>query len=122
MSEQNKNQKQPPVSEKKENVGPNYFEIIIIALALAGLALFGYDRIFAQKIKVLDLKKYLRTQKALLTAGEISEQQWRYNLDQLEQVLNSAAGRHRNHIIVLKEVVLRNGEEISINEWQQQQK
>ena len=119
MSEQNKKQK--PEKEKKENSGPGYFEVIVISLMLAGLALFGYDRIFAQKIKVLDLKKYLRTQKALLTAGEITGQQWRDNLDQLEQILNSAAGRHRNHIIVLKEVVLRNGEEISVNEWQQKQ-
>jgi hypothetical protein len=60
---------------------------------------------------VLDLKGYLRTQKALLSAGEISEEQWKAGLDRVEEVLNNEAA---NHVVVLKEVVLRNGEEIKL--------
>jgi len=109
LSEQNT--KQP---EKLASTGPGYFEIIIITLIISALTIVGYDKILAQKIKVLDLKGYLRTQKALLTAGEITEQQWTTKLDAVEQTLNDEASSHRNHVIVLKDVVLRNGDEINI--------
>ena len=109
MSKQNT--KQP---EKPASTGLGYFEIILITLTISTAAIFCYDRMFAQKIKVLDLKGYLHTQKALLNAGEITEQQWTMKLDIAEQTLNDEANNHRNHIIVLKDVVLRNGDEISI--------
>ncbi len=105
-----------PESEKSAPTGPGYLEVIVIALLMAAVALVGYDRLFAQKIKVLDLKGYLRTQKALLTAGEITTEQWKEKLDTVELVLDDEAVRHRNQVIVLKDVVLRNGEEIRIKE------
>ena len=103
-------------SDKSATSGPGYLEVIVIALLVAVVALAGYDRLFAQKIKVLDLKRYLHTQKALLTAGEITTEQWKGKLDTVEQILNDEAVRHRNHVIILKDVVLRNGEEIRIKE------
>ncbi len=103
--------KQP---EKPASTNPGYFEIILISLVISAAAILGYDRMFAQKIKVLDLKGYLRTQSALLSTGEITEQQWTMKLDTVEQILNDEASSHRNHIFVLKDVVLRNGDEISI--------
>ena len=103
-------------SDKSATSGPGYLEVIVIALIMAVVALAGYDRLFAQKIKVLDLKGYLRTQKALLTAGEITTEQWKGKLDTVEQILNDEAVRHRNHVIILKDVVLRNEEEIRITE------
>lgn len=109
MSEQNTTQPEKPAS-----TGPGYLEVILIFLAISFATILGYDRIFAQKIKVFDLSGYLRTQKALLTAGEITEQQWTMKLDAVEQILNDEASSHRNHVIVLKDVVLRNGDEINI--------
>ncbi len=109
MSEQNTTQ-----PEKNVSAGPGYLEVIVIALIMAAVALIGYDRLVAQKISVLDLKGYLRTQKALLTTGEITRQQWKAGLDNAEQALNREAAANPNHVIVLKEVVLRNGKEISI--------
>ena len=103
-------------SEKPAITGPGYLEVIVIALLVAVAALAGYDRLFAQKIRVLDLKGYLRTQKALLTAGEITTEQWKGKLDTVELILDDEAARHRNQVIVLKDVVLRNGEEIRIKE------
>ena len=100
--------------EKAATSGPGYLEVIIIALLMAGITIFGYDRLLAQKIRVVDLKGYLRTQKALLAAGEITTEQWKEKLDTVEQILNDEAVRHRNQVIVLKDVVLRNGEEIRI--------
>jgi len=87
--------------------------VIGISLIVAALSVAGYDRMYAQKIKILDLKGYLRTQKALLVAGKITEDQWKENLDRLEQVLNREAVRP-NHVILLKEVVLKNGYEIRV--------
>lgn len=109
MSEQNTIQ-----PEKNVSTGPGYLEVIVIALIMAAVAVIGYDRLVAQKISVLDLKGYLRTQKALLTTGEITRQQWKAGLDSVEQALNREAAANPNHVIVLKEVVLRNGKEISI--------
>jgi hypothetical protein len=100
--------------EKQTHTGPGYLEVIILALILSAATVIGYDRMFAQKIKILDLKGYLRTQKALLAAGELTEQQWTMKLDTVEQILNSEATSHPNHVIVLKDVVLRNGNEIQI--------
>jgi len=105
-------------SEKKrqtDRCGPGYLEVVIIALIMAGSALFAYDQLFVQKIKTLDLKGYLRSQKSLLVTGAISETQWKENLDRLEQTINQEAA-DANSIIVLKEVVLRNGNEIIIKE------
>jgi len=99
--------------EQSKSSGPRYLEVIIISMMMAAGAVFGYDWMFAQQIKVLDLKGYLRTQKALMAAGEISEDQWKSSLDKLEQALNQE-GANSNSVILLKEVVLRNGDEIII--------
>ena len=105
-------------SEKKESPersnSPGYIETIVIVLLLLLLALFSYDRMFAQKVVVVDLAGYLRTQKALLAAKEISEQQWKDNLDHVEKSLNDHAGNNPNHVVILKEVILRNGQEINV--------
>ena len=99
--------------EEQVNTGPGYFDVILIALIMTAAAIFGYDMFVAQKIKVIDLKGYIRTQKALLAAGAINKEQWESSLDSVEELLNMKAV-NRNHVIILKEVVLRNGEEISI--------
>ena len=102
-------------SDKKVAASPGYPEIIAIALITAVITatvITGiYDRRFSQKIKVVDLKGYIKTQKALLLAGERTEEQWKSSLDVLEKTLKNEP---TNHVIILKEVVLRNGDEISV--------
>lgn len=95
--------------------GPGYLEVLVIALMMAATAVFGYDKYIAQKVYVVDLKGYLRSQKALLVAGEISEAEWKTSLDRIEQALNNAAA-DSTRVILLKDVVLRNGDEIKIGE------
>ena len=95
--------------------GPGYLEVVLIALMIAAATVFAYDNYLAQKIYVLDLKGYLRTQKALLVAGEISEEEWQASLDALEHALNKAAA-DPTQVVLLKDVVLRNGKEIDIRE------
>ena len=97
-----------PLVPGKQSVRPGYLEVLLIALVVAGITLFAYDRWFAPRVVAFDLKGYLRTQKALLANGEITEAQWQQGLDRLEQVFRA---QPPNHTILLKEVVLKNGRE-----------
>jgi hypothetical protein len=102
-------------ADKKVAASPGYLEIIAIALITAVITatiITGiYDMRFSQKIKVVDLKSYIKTQKALLLAGERTEEQWKASLDVLEKTLKNEPA---NHVVILKEVVLRNADEISV--------
>lgn len=82
---------------------PGYLEVIGIVLVIVLGALFAYDRFLVPKVKVADLKGYLQEQKTLLTAGTITEDQWKRNLDTLEQVFQE---QPRHQLIILKDVVL----------------
>ena len=97
-----------PLVPGKQSVRPGYLEVLLIALVVAGITLFAYDRWFVDRVVTFDLKGYLRTQQALLASGEITEAQWRQRLDQLEQVFRDQSP---NRTILLKEVVLKNGRE-----------
>ena len=97
-----------PLVTEKQSVRPGYLEVLLIALVVAGITLFAYDRWFVPRVVVFDLKGYLRTQQALLANGEITEAQWQQGLDRLEQVFRE---QPPNRTILLKEVVLKNGRE-----------
>ena len=97
-----------PLVPGKQSVRPDYLEVVLIALVVAGVSLFAYDRWFAPRVVAFDLKGYLRTQQALLGSGEITEAQWQQGLDRLEQVFRELPP---NRTILLKEVVLKNGRE-----------
>ena len=97
-----------PLVPEMQSVKPGYLEMLLIALAVAGVSLFIYDRWFVPRVVAFDLKGYLRTQQALLASGEITEAQWQQGLDQLELVFRAQPS---NRTILLKEVVLKNGRE-----------
>lgn len=97
-----------PLVPEKQPVRPGYLEVLLIALVIAGITLFAYDRWFVPKVVAFDLKGYLRAQQALLASGEITEAQWQQGLERLEQVFRA---QPPNHTILLKEVVLKNGRE-----------
>ena len=97
-----------PLVPGKQSVRPGYLEVVLIALVVAGVSLFTYDRWFVDRVVAFDLKGYLRTQQALLANGEITEAQWQHGLDRLEQVFREQSP---NRTILLKEVVLKNGRE-----------
>ena len=96
------------VAKKRPSTTPGYLEVVLIALVVAGVSLFAYDRWFVDRVVAFDLKGYLRTQQALLASGEITETQWQQGLDRLEQVFRA---QPPNRTILLKEVVLKNGRE-----------
>ncbi len=96
-----------------KSVGPGYLEMIVLALLASCLTVMGYDRFFAPRIEVVDLKGYVRARSARLAAGEITEKQWRDDLDRVDRILDREAADGRT-IILMKEVVLRHGREIEI--------
>jgi hypothetical protein len=91
---------------------PGYLEIIVITLLIVGGAIWGYDQFLAQKILTFDLSGYLQEQTALIKAGQMTEEQFKSNLDRTEALLGAEAEKRR-HVILLKDVVMRNGNEIS---------
>lgn len=97
---------------KNQKATPGYLEIIVMTILIVGGAIWGYDQFLAQKIFTFDLKGYLHEQTALIKAGEMTEEQFKSNLDRTEALLNAEADKSR-HVILLKDVVMRNGNEIS---------
>ena len=91
------------VKESRATVSPGYLEVVGIVLVIVLGVLFAYDRFLAPKVGVADLKGYLQEQKTLLAAGAITEDQWKRNLDSLEQVFRE---QPPHHLIILKDVVL----------------
>lgn len=89
--------------EGRVMASPGYLEVIGIVLLIVLGTLFAYDRFLVPKVKVADLKGYLQEQKTLLAAGTITEDQWKRNLDTLEQVFQEQPPRQ---LIILKDVVL----------------
>ena len=94
---------------------PSYIEVILMVLIVVGGAVYGYDRFLAQKITVVDMGGYLRQQKALMTAGEITADDFKASLDEVDGLISREAELHRNQIFILKEIVLKNGNELKIN-------
>ena len=94
---------------------PGFLAVTAIALAAAVItsatATFIYHNRFAQQIRVVDIKGFVKDQKASLLAGEIDEARWRDNLNAFEERLQSEPA---NHVVLLKEVVLKNGKELHL--------
>ena len=108
MNEQDKQSLQ----DSNSTVSPGYLEVIGIVLVIVLGMLFAYDRFLVPKVKVADLKGYLQEQKTLLAAGTITEDQWKRNLDTLEQVFREQPPRQ---LIILKDVVLHHDPDNEIN-------
>ena len=100
------------LEETRTTVAPGYLEVICIVLVIVLVTLFAYDLYLVPKGKVADLKGYLQEQKALLASGTITEDQWKRNLDTLEQVFREQPERH---LIILKDVVLHHDPNAEIN-------
>jgi hypothetical protein len=107
----NKSNEKTTESPKKH--GHGLIATGLIALAVSFLTAMGvvafYDQRYAQKIVTMDLQGYIRAQRDKAVSGEISDEELRKNIDAMETALLAAP---ENHIVLLKEVVLRNAREI----------
>jgi len=96
---------------KKQKHGIMATVLIAIGVSLVtamGVVAF-YDQRYAQKIVTMDLKNYIRAQRDKAVIGEISDEDLRKNMAAMETAL---LAEPENHIVLLKEVVLRNAREI----------
>jgi len=82
---------------------------LLVSLVTAMIVVAVYDYRYAQKIVTLDLAGYVRAQRDKVVSGEISDEELRKNLDAMERALMAEPA---NHVVLLKEVVLRNAGEI----------
>jgi len=116
--EQDKEQVQDKPPRNGKAFGPGYIEVMVIALIVVAGALYGYDQYFAQKIMVVDLKGYVRRENAMLAAGEITKEQWQAGLDEVDKIIAIEAAKNLNRVILLKDAVLKNGEEFHVHHVQ----
>lgn len=96
---------------KKQKQGIIATALITMAVSFVtamGVVAF-YDQRYAQKIVTMDLQGYIRSQRDKVVSGEISDEELRKNIDAMEAAL---VAQPSNHIVLLKEVVLRNAREI----------
>jgi len=100
----------------KEAITPkhgSWLPYICIALLVSVVTSVGvvtfYDQRYAQKIVTMDLKGYIRAQRDKVISGELTDDQLRQRIDAMEAALLNAPD---NHTVLLKEVVLRNAQEI----------
>lgn len=82
---------------------------LVVSLVTATSVVGIYDQIYAQKIMVMDLKGYIRSQRDKAMSNEISDDELRRKFDAMEAALLALP---TNHIVILKDVVLRNAREI----------
>jgi len=100
-------------TETPKKHGHGLINTALIALVVSFITAMGvvafYDQRYAQKIVTMDLQGYIRNQRDKAVNGEISDEELRQNIDAMEAAL---LGEPANHIVLLKEVVLRNAREI----------
>jgi len=94
---------------KKLTVG--YFDIIVIALLAAVLTVTAYDHFFVEKVMVVDLTGYVKQQRELFAEGKIREAEVSANLKGVQQFI---ANQPKNTTVIIKDVVLAGGKELSL--------
>ena len=107
------NNQENTIAETSTRNGYGFIGIAIISLVVSLFAALSvvafYDQRYAQKIVTMDLQGYIKNQRDKTVSGEISDEELRKNIDTMEAALLAEPA---NHVVLLKEVVLRNAREI----------
>ncbi|MBP7796970.1 MAG: hypothetical protein KA059_09380 [Elusimicrobiales bacterium] len=77
--------------------------IIFICFCINAASFIIYDKFFAQKIYVVDLRSFIEEQKDMYMAGKLTDEKLRANFDKMEKKINSLP---KNRIPISAEVVL----------------
>ncbi len=78
--------------------------IIVISFIVSFLSIFIYDRFFALKVTVVDLRGFVEQVRILYSEGKLSEQDVSRLFDALKAKIDSLPD---NHIVISSEVVLK---------------
>jgi len=112
MPFKNLGEKERPVKK------PNYLLIIILNIIITVASLFVYHNYILKpshfnNIVGIDIKGFLEKQKAGMVEGKITEDQFKANMDRLENTVNELG---KTKVILVSDVILRGAEVVNIRE------
>ena len=97
---------------------PNYLLIIILNIIITVASLFVYHNYILKpshfnNIVGIDIKGFLEKQKAGMVEGKITEDQFKANMDRLENTVNELG---KTKVILMSDVILRGAEVVNVRE------
>ena len=112
MPFKNLGEKERPVKK------PNYLLIIILNTIITVASLFVYHNYILKpshfnNIVGIDIKGFLEKQKAGMVEGKITEDQFKANMDRLENTVNELG---KTKVILMSDVILRGAEVVNVRE------
>ncbi len=87
--------------------------LLIINIAVSAASIYVYDRYFAQKVAVLDVRGYVQERKNLFIAGKISEQEFTSSVGRIEAALRRVDNRT---VVISGDAVVRSENKIQIDD------
>ncbi len=106
-----------PETEEKKLI-TNRVSLCVIALCLCMNTVLSvitvsiYDRYYAQKVAVVDIRGYLIDRKNMFLTGRITEKEFAESADNIEKVLRKTNNRT---VVLMGDAVVRNAEKITID-------
>lgn len=94
----------PIPGEKKKRGIRGHLVILLLNVIITTGAIFVYHQFFFQKIVAMDLRGYLQKQQAQFVAGQLTDEQFKANMDRFEAKLNSMPS---NCIVLMADSALR---------------
>jgi hypothetical protein len=96
----------------------NYLLIIILNIIITVVSLFVYHNYILKpshfnNIVGIDIKGFLEKQKAGMVEGKITEDQFKANMDRLENTVNELG---KTKVILMSDVILRGAEVVNVRE------
>ncbi len=107
-----------PETEEKKLSNSRGYSLRVIALCLcmnsvlSVLTVFIYDRYFAEKVAVVDIRGYLMDRKNMFLTGRITEKEFAESVDNIEKALRKTDKRT---VVLMGDAVVRNAEKINID-------
>lgn len=87
--------------------------LLIMNTVVSAVSVYIYDRYFAQKVAVIDIRSYMMDRKNMFLTGKISEKQFAESVDNIEKALQKT---NKRTVVLLGDAVVRNAEKIHIED------
>lgn len=87
--------------------------LLIMNTVVSAVSVYIYDRYFAQKVAVIDIRSYMMDRKNMFLTGKISEKQFTESVDNIENTLQKT---NKRTVVLLGDAVVRNAEKIHIED------
>lgn len=87
--------------------------LFVVNAAVSALSVSIYDRFFAQKVAVIDIRGYMMDRKNMFLSGKISEKEFTASVDHVEKALQKADKRA---VVLLGDAVVKSAEKIHIED------